>query len=423
MSRARHERGAAYLLALMVASITSAAGLAALSIATTKARTSILEDDFSRAQLNARSGSEHAMRTLAASIADGTGWRANLSGLVHWQDVDRGQFAWRFTEFDGSTLLDNGDGPVRLAVRGVHSEARYRVEATFVPSGDPLDVLEVGLYCGNDLYFGAGATITSDVAIATGANADAPLGSTINADVEAVGTINGSTYSGTTTAGASARRLPDPSLVTYYNTRGTVIPLASLPNVLGTRYLQDVLLSDASNPYGTPNEEGIYIVDCAGANIVVTRCRIVGTLVLINPGLFSTIGAGVLIQGDKPYMPALVVDGSITFAGTTAGPDEAASGINFNPEHTPYLGDGDDDQVDAYPSGLRGLVYVDGDMTFAFPRMDFVGTVIATGRSSALAGATITIQHDPQIPTLPPVGAFVDEGAVALDPESWIWTW
>ena len=56
----------------------------------------------------------------------------------------------------------------------------------------------------------------------------------------------------------------------------------SLP---ASAYVMDrVLLSPTSNPYGTPNASGIYIINCNNQNVTIGPCRIVGTLVLLVPG-------------------------------------------------------------------------------------------------------------------------------------------
>ena len=132
--------------------------------------------------------------------------------------------------------------------------------------------------------------LTSDQIIS--ANRDVvnntPAGTkSIAANVEAVNAIVGQDYTGLTTTGITPRTMPDPASV-FSSYAGTSINYAALPVSGPTAMLEDLVLSPASNPYGpvdSPN--GVYVIDCQGQNLTIQRVRIVGTLIVLNPGSAS----------------------------------------------------------------------------------------------------------------------------------------
>jgi hypothetical protein len=66
-----------------------------------------------------------------------------------------------------------------------------------------------------------------------------------------------------------------------------------------------------------------------------------------------------------------------------------SAGINFNPVGTPYQGIADSDTTDTYPSLIKGLVYVSGNVTTTnHPTID--GGLIVGGTLSTSSDLDLT---------------------------------
>jgi hypothetical protein len=137
------------------------------------------------------------------------------------------------------------------------------------------------------------------------------------------------------------------------------------------------VLSPSINPYGATNSQGIYWINCNGTRIVIERSRILGTLLIINPGTDSCIDHGPINWAPAVAgYPALLVDAdtatdanfSIRATGRTL--NESDNETNFNPAGAAYdfnnalVSATDTSANDIYPSEIRGLVVVENDLSF-----------------------------------------------------------
>ncbi len=146
------------------------------------------------------------------------------------------------------------------------------------------------------------------------------------------------------------------------------------------------VVSPSTNPFGvTANSQGIYVIDMSGADLTISDCMIVGTLVVKNAGTV-TVGTGpVQWRPAKPGLPSLIVDGNVILSSSRVALTERELGVNFNPTGTPdENGVQESNLNDSYRSWIRGLVYASNDLTFR-------GDVRLQG--CALAGDDITIQQ------------------------------
>ncbi len=159
------------------------------------------------------------------------------------------------------------------------------------------------------------------------------------------------------------------------------------------RTLYGGLLSPASNPFGGgTNPRGIYVIGCANAKLVVENLRIVGTLVVLNPGKDTAFGDG----GALNWRPAvagfpilMVREKDVTIDPGGGGLSEFWCNANFNPPGSPYDGFGEDaDQADTYPSRLDGLIYGGHKLKFAGPAT-VNGAVVAAENVEITAGLTV----------------------------------
>ncbi|MFI4882916.1 MAG: hypothetical protein ACIAQU_10070 [Phycisphaerales bacterium JB064] len=413
-------RGAAYLVALLAGSIVTVTGLAALSMTTTRARTAALADQASSARTLARSGMDHALCAISAHL-DGGGTRSNIFGAASPSvTMGGGTFGWSLARMDGSAL-GNTDEPIVVRAKAQQGQARYALQGTLAPSGTPFDVLDTGMYVRDDIILGTLSNLTSDKVVAAGDDISANT-ATVSAPIEAGGQVSGALFLGSTASGAAERRAPDESLIDHYVSLGQRIDVTSLPVSGSSRVLESVLLSPASNPYGATNPYGIYILDADDTKLHVRNVRVSGTLVIVDAEWDDVIiGSGVLLQPAFDWMPSLIVDGGVTFMGSSSGPSESTLGLNLNPAHTPYLLESDADTSDSYPGRIEGVSYISGDAVFAYPRQNIYGTMIIGDDAIIYGSTTVSITYNPRVATMPPVGFFEDEGGLALDPSSIVW--
>jgi hypothetical protein len=187
-----------------------------------------------------------------------------------------------------------------------------------------------------------------------------------------------------------------------------VIDVGALPlNAEGHREIRGEVLSPLSNPFGANlNGEGVYVIDCLGQHVVIADSRIVATLVLVNPASGSSVENAVNWEPAVANYPALLVDGSMMLEFDDAALSEAAVQVNFNPAGTPYLGSEDGDKKDEYPSLIKGLVYVSGDLTVhQTPTIEGVLVVGNTLLASGQAGsAVLTLTYQQAFLDNPPPG-------------------
>jgi hypothetical protein len=180
----------------------------------------------------------------------------------------------------------------------------------------------------------------------------------------------------------------------------------SLPS---SAYVMDrILLSPTSNPYGMPNSNGIYIINCNGQNVTITACRIVGTLVLIGAGSGTTIQGPITWEPAVAGYPALLSDSSIQIALTgSAGMGEATYGINFNPSGTPYPfvnGTTNTNATDGFPAIINGLIYCGGDLTLASSTAPTLNSSIVTAGKLVLNATSVNLTYNTASYVAPPPG-------------------
>jgi hypothetical protein len=274
---------------------------------------------------------------------------------------------------------------------------------------DALTCLNAAVATGGNLNLNKVTALATGYTLAANGSVIGSNATTANANIEAVGTvastINGS---GTRTNGVAARGMPDSNVFDYYLSNGSWVSYTLLLD--GT--IDGVLISPGSSPFlGTlPNSLGIYVIDCQNKKIVIKNSRIVGTLVLLNPGSGSRIGDSSGSSGGVHWVPAvrnfpcLLVKGDIQIA---LGAQTVSESLlnNFNPLGTPYpypSGSTDLDYGDNYPSIIDGLVYVSRNLT-GDNNTFTVGQYVVGGVYDASVD-TITFKYSSTYLSSPPPG-------------------
>jgi len=405
-------RGTVYLLVLAVTTIVTAIGLGAML--SQRAHT----DAASRARdtADARAAASSAIELAAWMIDLDPNWRHNF-GEGTWfasLDVGRARASLEAVAADGNTWdPDDREQPIELTATATAGEAtqhlRVVIEGVRLPP-EPIDALRKGALAQNRLSVEGGKELASP---------DAPVASNdlmvnngiIDADIET------DSYSGVgVVTGAVQMPTPDESMpgiddLSAYTDRGT--ELSGVVDISGA------VLSPATNPYGSANAEGIYVVRAGSSDVVISESRIVGTLIVLAPGRKVTIKDAALLQPAAGGMPTLIVDGDLVIdlesegsgpggsgeegedGGSAGSLDEGDANTNFNPPGTPYEGSSDNDRNDVYPSVVRGLVHATGTITFK---------KTARVEGVVLAGDAIDFEnehellHEPELLADPPAG-------------------
>lgn len=396
-----NRRGTAYVVAVGIGMMVGAIALGGLATARARSAANQLRRDEIQARVTARSVIELARAMIKADSS----WRTTRSNGL-WLSGESFQGA----TFDLSVENPKGalnNSPLDSVIVTGDAQigySRQRLSVQLDAKTDPLNCLAVPLAVGGAIsattasISPSGTTITSNFGVTS-------VLSTIRPDVEACSTIIGTGFLGSTSTGVPARTLPPSTVFDSYIAAGTNIPVASLPIVSLKPTIQKVVLGPASNPFGVPNASGIYVIDCHGQSIVIRNCRIVGTLVLINPGATSAITGSVRWVSAITGYPCLLVDGSIALQMSNSNLSESTQTTNFNPPGTPYIyptGATDSDTSDSYPSSISGLVYVSGDVsTSNSPTV----SMLMVGGDLTVGGA-LTVAYDSTCFNSPPPGFY-----------------
>ena len=413
-------RGSIYMAVLSGAMIVTVIGLSAIAVVRVQRRTAEGVNDFSEARLYAQSAIEMGLLWIDSD----PDWRNTYSNGV-WASnapLGAGMITLSGTDPADGDLADSDRDSMLLTGVGVKGEARYKLQVGLYAEVRGLSCLETSLHGDSYLEFDE-AVVNSDQLLSSNDYIN-ESDSTINADVEAVNSVSGSSgnYTGSITQGVPARDMPDTATVfDHYKVHGTYIDPRDLPLVSGFRVMTDVVLSPASNPYGAnvTNAEGIYVIDALNTYAIRFRnCRIVGTIVLLNASSVSRVSGGVNWAPALANYPALMVQGPLNLYHDGLLPlDEAARGVNFNPNHTPYQSTWDFDTLDTYPSVIKGLIYVTGNVRIRDdPVVD--GAIVAGSLGPCCSGVTLNLTYQPTYLDNPPPG-FAAPARMVIAPGTW----
>jgi len=387
-------RASVYIIVLGTALLVTVIGLSALTSARIERESSAGAGDLAAARFYAQSALQVGLNTIASD----TNWRNVRPNGTWLSNVAIGDKGGSFTLLGvdpGDANLGNGQlDPLQFTAIGSQGAAQYKLRVTLNAVQRGVGGLEVALHAGGDMTF-SGMTVNCDQTISANGNVSASAGSRINCDVEAGGIITGGggQFGGTRTSGITPRSMPDSTAFDTYIASGTTIALAALPRVDLKGMMEDFVLSPTSNPFGarTLNAQGIYVIQCGDGDIEIRNGRIVGTLVLIDPGPASRINKSVNWEAAVANYPALLVRGNFTLKQDAKALSETARGINFNPPGTPYGSIQDSDTRDIYPSRITGLVYISGNVDInKNPVVD--GVLLAGGSITGTGALDLTYE-------------------------------
>ena len=392
-------------------------GMMVLTTSQISARSTYNANDSIEASVLAESAVDYALQ----QIANDSNWRSDYTNNVivtPAKSLGHGTITFKLADDatpPASTLTVTTD-PVRIyGIGKIGNTVRvYSMQAT--PAG-PLKCLQNAITANtinlNSSTLTGSPTVYANVSITGGL----PIFS--GALLEGVSISLSSLLNVTANTGAQPEEMPSTTgAFNYYTANGTNISIGSILSVGGNPTIQNKLLSPKSNPLsGTLNSNGIYVIDCKGANLIITATRVVGTLVILNPGPNSAIQTQNYFAPAVTGYPCLMVQGNITFNETSTNlSDNSTSFVNYNPSGTPYMGATDSTYTTQYPNRFDGLVYVSGNLTTQ-GTFTTSGTVIVGNTWSSSGTANLT--YDATTYKNPPPG--FTSGQLAPVTGSWRW--
>ncbi len=414
--RHRSRRGYLYVAVMMVSVMVSVMGFAAIRIAHDGLRTATARADCEEATLLARTAVEFGVNRVDSNAT----WRTTyVSGnTAETFSLGNGTFEWKLTDDDG-VLADDGTDSVWLTGTGRVNDAVVVRRVRLVPAGDALDCLGVPLCVNSNLTVATLVDLTTDTVLHANGNLTATaVDADVLGDASATGTVSGD-VSGTSVSGAATRTLPGSDVFDFYLDNGTQIDVDALPGSgANTPVIENLVLAPTVNPFGGgTNPLGIYVVDCGFKTLTVRNCRIVGTLVVLNPGSASGVSGSVHWEPAAPNYPALLVAGSFRIGHDVDALSESTHATNFNPAGVPYHGSFDGDTSDTYPSHLRGIVYTSDTLVLPFgsPTAKIVGCAVT--QSVIATSPTEFCFSDVHLNDPPP--GFRSGPKMAISPTSW----
>ncbi len=150
-----------------------------------------------------------------------------------------------------------------------------------------------------------------------------------------------------------------------------------------------------------PSGNGLYWIDCAGNRLVIERSRILGTLLVVNPGANSCVNNGPVNWSPAVAgYPALLVDSddgtSADFAiyATNRALSEKENSVDYNLDGATgnYI----------FPSEIRGLIAIRHDLTYQNRGLNR-GQIIV-GNNIANASDELEVDYQPDSLLNPPPG-------------------
>ena len=375
-----------YVAVLGSAMAVTVMGLSAIMLARVERSSVVGTADSAAARFYAQSAIELGQQ----HIRQDSNWRTTYTSGV-WEAnraIGTGTYTLEGIDTVDGNLSNFASDPVVLRSTGFQGESRYKLQVTMVAKSNALTCLQVAMHAGANLNFSSVTVQSSQVTISANDSTTAS-NLPVYPKVQVVNTYSGGPYPSGVTTGITPRTMPDATVFDYYVyvANGTQITYATIPKSQGQTTLEKVVLSPSSNgdgvhlPYGATNPKGIYVIDCLAGNLRIRDVRIVGTLVILNPGTFSIQNAVNWEPAIANY-PSLLVRGNAELALSNAPLSESSLGVDFNQ---------DSDKTDTYPSLIKGLLYASGNVTTK-NTVTIDGVLVIGGTLTAQNSLTLTYE-------------------------------
>jgi hypothetical protein len=340
------------------------AGVTAIRVSRVGLATQVVAADGDHATREAEAASQ-AVTEMLVDDPGGVIWRANPTwdtSASGYAGTAGGAVEIRLSDPLDSDLSDSTLEPVLVEIGATVGDVRREREFRLEPVLTRLRCLDYAMVMqtlavgtGKKFYLsGTQATIAStDVVSPVYYNASAAIAATAidtTSNPRAIDSVSSASRLFLPTGDSLAR--------TYASLAGATISLAADTTIDGQ------LFSPSHNPLGATNPRGIYVIDANRFQLRIRNSRLLGTLVVYDVAVSKPVRveSSVLAEPAEPGLPTIIIAGDTDMGQFTTDLSEATQTRNFNPTGAAYLGIADADTTDVYPSMLRGIVYIGGDL-------------------------------------------------------------
>ena len=387
-----HRQGSVYVMVLASSMILTTIGLGALLAIRVQRRSNQMTQDMAEARLHAQSAVELGLLFVQTD----PNWRSVWSNGMWMSDqsLDDGTYSIKGVDPDDGDLADSEYDLLVLTGVGTCGIARHQTQVTLVPDIMPLEALNTCIHTSGLLKISGGHLIRA-IGAPVSTNGVLDNDEMIDGDAEADSIDTMKTITGTLTVPAAQKSMPDPSLISDYIDKATVVPF--------TGDIDKQVLTPTYNPWGSTNADGVYFIDTGDHDLTIKDTRIEGTLIVRLSTKKLTLGNAVFIQKYRSDYPVFIVDGDmeIKHESYSESLSEAVESTNYNPPGAPYQGQSDSDMTDEYPNEVQGLVHITGFLRLS-DTARVKGAVICEDYVEC-AGQN-TIIHNPSLYAIPPEG-------------------
>lgn len=393
----RARRGAVYVIVLATGLVVSAAGIAAMDSAASGLAATRLRAQGDAAAAAAQSALELALHTIAVDPA----WTETVDpsgGFLLVHALDGVSVSVEVSDPADGDLSAGEFDPVRLTAYARTGDAERSVTALFDRSFSPIAAMSASLWAHGRVDVDSGVRVQG--ARPVGSNADVQAsGSTVETPAHAAGTVTGSSFVGGVSPGVVSRAVPGAEAMASFVASATRISISALPS----QRIDRQLVSPQHNPAGGPaNPRGIYLIDCDGANLIISDSRILGTLIIEDVGRV-TITGGIHMAPAQTGLPTLLVNGPLEVNLSNTQVSEASAGRNLNPPGAPFAGATDGDTTDSYPARIEGLVHTTGEFRTGGAASATINGAVLT-RGAARFGRQTIFFANAALDATPPAG-------------------
>jgi hypothetical protein len=402
----RRRSGYVYIVVIMTAIIVSALAMSSVWIA----RKHALEQTAADEAYELASAADSAIELALARIAADASWRNNHVHNTEYGPFALGDVSLYYRLLDSSNDIANGRlrdvTVIGIAKRG---SASCAAEVTATPAGPALTFLNYAASVYGDINMPYRTTWTTTGAVFSMDDITLDYESSISGTAHAKDQIRlnfGSYIRGSSATNQPSISVGNQSLIDRYIAEATTISVSSLPTSSGRRKFTNCLLSPNHNPFGTElNPKGIYVIDLNGANLDISNCRILGTLILRDLGDDCRIWTNVLAQPAVTNYPSLYIDGDMEFESRWGNFKESDIGVNLNPTGAPYQGQTNSTQADIYPARIEGICYCRGETEFNYnAQVDVQGVFYTITLLTSQTQTSLRVTYDSDIAANPPPG-------------------
>ena len=191
------------------------------------------------------------------------------------------------------------------------------------------------------------------------------------------------------------------------------LSLLDTDHVVGTRYIESVVLGNTANPFGSGiiSASGMYTVNLPGEILLIRDSRINASLVVQNANKVEIRNA-ISWEPSGRNFPALIANAPIEDRTSSSSLSEASVGMSLNPVGTTFLSVSDADAIDTYPSVISGAIVSTGDILLG--GLSTLSGPVHSGTIINVTSSNLNINFPSDIILNPPPGFFADPPKMRL---------